>query len=139
MYYSTQNDTMRSLEMSKELKKHEQCYMMNQCMKYDVCPMLLVQNLFAGKWKILILWYLSYDILRFSDIKRKLPGVTQKMLTQQLRSLEEDKMIFRKVYPVVPPKVEYGLTDVGKKIIPILEMMHGFGAEHLIQESNKKI
>jgi DNA-binding HxlR family transcriptional regulator len=117
--------------MNEEIKKHEQCYMKNKCLKYEVCPMLLVQELLAGKWKILILWYLSYDTLRFSDIKKKLPEVTQKMLTQQLRSLEESNIIFRKVYPVVPPKVEYGLTEVGRKVIPILEAMHSFGAEYL--------
>lgn len=117
--------------MTEESKRHEQCHQKDKCLKYDICPMLLVQKLVAGKWKILILWYLSYNILRFSDIKNKLPDVTQKMLTQQLRSLEEDNIIFRKVYPVVPPKVEYGLTEVGKRIIPILEMMHGFGAEYL--------
>ena len=79
---------------------------------------------------MLILWYLSYKVLRFSEIKKKLPQVTQKMLTQQLRDLEEDKLIFRKVYPVIPPKVEYGLTELGEKIIPILKLMHGFGAEY---------
>ncbi|WP_346868860.1 winged helix-turn-helix transcriptional regulator, partial [Clostridium sp. UBA5119] len=74
--------------------------------------MVVVQNLLSGKWKLLILWYLSYGTLRFSDIKKRLPKVTQKMLTSQLRSLEEDKLISRKVYPVVPPKVEYSLTEV---------------------------
>jgi len=93
--------------------------------------MVVVQNLLSGKWKLLILWYLSYGTLRFSDIKKRLPKVTQKMLTSQLRSLEEDKLISRKVYPVVPPKVEYSLTEVGKEIIPILEMMHSFGSEYL--------
>jgi len=93
--------------------------------------MVVVQNLISGKWKLLILWYLSYGTLRFSDIKKRLPKVTQKMLTSQLRSLEEDKLISRKVYPVVPPKVEYSLTEVGKEIIPILEMMHSFGSEYL--------
>lgn len=112
-------------------QKHESCYMSEKCIKYDVCPMGLVQKLLSGKRKIMILWYLSNNILRFNDIKKKLPDVTQKMLTQQLRSLEEDKLIFRHVYPVVPPKVEYGLTDLGKKIIPILEMMHEFGAEYI--------
>ncbi len=116
--------------MKAELKHHEQCHMKDQCIKYDICPMMKVQGIVAGKWKILILWYLSYNVLRFSELKNKLPGITQKMLTQQLRSLEEDKMVFREVYPVIPPKVEYGLTDIGKKIIPILEMMHGFGVEH---------
>lgn len=117
-------------------QRHESCYMSEKCLKYDVCPMALVQKLLSGKRKIMILWYLSNKVLRFNDIKKKLPDVTQKMLTQQLRSLEEDKLIFRHVYPVVPPKVEYGLTELGEKIIPILEMMHEFGAEYL--ESNPK-
>ena len=117
--------------MSQEIKQHEDCHMKEHCLKYDKCPMVLVQNLVSGKWKILILWYLSYNTLRFSDIKKKLPHVTQKMLTQQLRCLENDNLIFRRIYNVVPPKVEYGLTDIGKSIIPILEMMHGFGAEYM--------
>jgi DNA-binding HxlR family transcriptional regulator len=110
---------------------HEECYMKDQCLKYEICPMVLVQELVSGKWKILILWYLSRKTLRFSEIKKRLPQATQKMLTLQLRSLEEDKLIFRKVYPVVPPKVEYGLTEVGKRILPILEMMHSFGSSYL--------
>ncbi|MBU3087995.1 helix-turn-helix transcriptional regulator [Clostridium gasigenes] len=105
--------------------------MKDQCLKYEICPMVLAENLFSGKWKISILWYLSYSPLRFSNIQNQLPNVTRKMLTQQLRSLEDDNLIYRKVYPVVPPKVEYGLTEVGKKIIPILEMMHSYGAEYL--------
>lgn len=117
--------------MLREIDRHERCPMKEQCLKYDVCPMVLVQNLLAGKWKILILWYLSHNTLRFSELKNKLPHVTQKMLTQQLRSLEENQLIYRKVYPVVPPKVEYGLTDVGKRVIPLLQMMHGFGSEYL--------
>ena len=117
--------------MFSEKERHSTCYMSDKCIRYNVCPMVLVQKLLAGKRKIMILWYLSGKVLRFNDIKRRLPDVTQKMLTQQLRSLEEDHLIFRHVYPVVPPKVEYGLTELGEKIIPILEMMHGFGAEYL--------
>ncbi|KNF07634.1 HTH-type transcriptional activator HxlR [Gottschalkia purinilytica] len=117
--------------MTEDMKRHEECYMKEHCLKYDVCPMTLVQKILSGKWKILILWYLSYKKLRFTEIKKKLPNVTQKMVTQQLRSLEEDKLIYRKVFPVVPPKVEYGLTELGKRIVPILEMMHKFGAEYL--------
>lgn len=115
---------------------HEDCFMKEQCSKYDICPMVLVQNLLSGKRKILILWYLSSKTLRFNSIKKKLPDVTQKMLTQQLRSLEKDGMISRKVYPVVPPKVEYSLTDIGKKTIPILEIMHKFGAEYLNEKNS---
>nr|WP_312814347.1 helix-turn-helix domain-containing protein [Sedimentibacter sp.] len=124
--------------MYRESESHNSCYLSDKCIRYKVCPMVLVQQLLSGKRKILILWYLSGKILRFNDIKRRLPDVTQKMLTQQLRSLEEDNLIFRKVYPVVPPKVEYGLTDLGEKIIPILEMMHGFGSEYLESNAYKK-
>ena len=112
---------------------HQSCYMSETCEHYDVCPMVLVQRVLSGKRKILILSYLSDGTLRFSEIKLRLPDVTQKMLTQQLRSLEEDGLISRTVYPVVPPKVEYGLTELGKKTIPILQQMHHFGVE-LLQE-----
>jgi len=117
--------------------RHEECYMKEKCAKYEKCPMVLVQDIVSGKWKILILWYLSYSKLRFSDIQRKLPNVSQKVLSRQLKSMEEDNIIHRKVYPVVPPKVEYSLTDVGKRLIPILEMMHKFGAEYLEEGFNK--
>ncbi len=123
--------------MYVELERHNNCHMSDKCLRYKVCPMVLVQQLLQGKRKILILWYLSGKILRFNDIKKRLPDVTQKMLTQQLRSLEEDHLIFRKVYAVIPPKVEYGLTELGEKIIPILEMMHGFGAEYLELRSSE--
>ena len=122
-----------------EAERHSSCHMSDKCIRYKVCPMVLVQQLLSGKRKILILWYLSSKVLRFNDIKRRLPDVTQKMLTQQLRSLEEDNLIYRKVYPVVPPKVEYGLTDLGERIIPILEMMHGFGAEYLEIKSTENV
>jgi DNA-binding HxlR family transcriptional regulator len=117
--------------MISNIKKHDDCFMSDKCLKYDSCPLALVQRLLSGKRKIMILWYLSNKILRFSDIKRRLPDVTQKMLTQQLRSLEEDHLIFRHVYSEVPPKVEYGLTELGRSIIPVLEMMHQFGAKYL--------
>lgn len=117
--------------MEKNSERHEKCPMEEKCLKHEQCPMVLVQKIIGGKWKLLILWYLSFNIMRFSELKKRLGNITQKMLTQQLRSLEEDDLIFRKVYPVVPPKVEYGLTDTGKKVIPILEMMHNFGSEYL--------
>ena len=111
--------------------RHELCYMKDKCQQYDHCPMVLVQDLLSGKRKILILWYLSYQTLRFSEIKKKLPDVTPKMLTQQLRSLEENGLVERTVYPVVPPKVEYSLTSLGKKLLPLLEQMHEFGSEYM--------
>jgi DNA-binding HxlR family transcriptional regulator len=119
--------------------KHELCHMKANCKQYEICPMIYVQNLLSGKRKILILWYLSYQTLRFNEIKSKMPEVTQKMLTQQLRSLETNGLIDRIVYPVVPPKVEYSLTDLGKQIIPILEAMHNFGSDYLASTSHKKV
>nr|WP_042271452.1 helix-turn-helix domain-containing protein [[Clostridium] dakarense] len=104
--------------------------MINRCAKYDTCPMILFHKLVSGKWKLLILWYLSNGRLRFSEIKRKLPDVTQRMLTNQLRSLEEDGLVHREVYPVVPPKVEYSLTETGEKMIPLLEQMYNYGIEY---------
>lgn len=118
--------------------RHEECYMKEKCLQYEKCPMVLIQDMISGKWKIMILWYLSYKKLRFSDIQRKLPNVAQKVLSRQLKSLEEDNLIHRKVYPVVPPKVEYSLTNVGKKLIPMLEMMHKFGAEYLEEGLEKQ-
>ena len=103
------------------LSSHSKCHMSNRCLKYETCPMTLFHRLVSGKWKILILWYLSGGSLRFSEIKRKLPDVTQKMLTNQLRSLEEDGLVH---------KVEYSLTDMGQKMIPLLEQMYDYGIEY---------
>ncbi|MGL4345468.1 MAG: winged helix-turn-helix transcriptional regulator [Cellulosilyticaceae bacterium] len=116
--------------MQQKTISHNQCHMKNRCKKYETCPITLVHKLISGKWKILILWYLSNQTLRFSELRRKLPDITQRMLTNQLRSLEEDHLIFRKVYPVVPPKVEYGLTEVGQKLIPLLESMYSYGIDY---------
>ncbi|WP_373598452.1 winged helix-turn-helix transcriptional regulator [Paraclostridium bifermentans] len=119
------------MKIQLEIQDHSKCHMQERCNKYEMCPINLVHKMISGKWKILILWYLTPNPLRFSDLRRKLPDVTQKMLTQQLRSLESHKIIYRKVYPVVPPKVEYGLTDAGKKLIPVLETMYSCGIDYM--------
>lgn len=84
----------------------------------------------GGKWKPLILWFLDGKVMRFNELHRSIDGVTQKMLSQQLRELENDGLISRKVYPVVPPKVEYTLTDYGKTLHPLLGMMNKWGRTH---------
>lgn len=84
----------------------------------------------GGKWKPLILWFLNGKIMRFNELHRSIEGVTQKMLSQQLRELERDGLISRKVYPVVPPKVEYTLTEYGKTLHPLLGMMNKWGRTH---------
>jgi len=85
----------------------------------------------GGKWKPLILYLLHKNkVMRFSELKHQIDGITQKMLTQQLRELEKDRIITRKVYPVIPPKVEYSITTHGKTIIPILLDMESWGKSH---------
>jgi len=90
-------------------------------------PVEITLELIGGKWKVLILWLLKDTIFRFSELKRKMPEITQKMLTQQLRDMESDGLIHRKVYAQVPPKVEYSLTDLGKSFLPILNAIHDWG------------
>jgi len=94
------------------------------------CGVEITLNLIGGKWKGLILWHLCQKTLRFSQLRRRMEGVTQKMLTQQLRELEKDGLIHREVYPEVPPKVEYSLTDRGLTLAPMLTLMCQWGKAH---------
>ena len=80
----------------------------------------------------MILWQLSFKTLRFSQLQRRLAKVTQKMLTQQLRELERDGLIHRKVYAEVPPRVEYSLTKLGESVVPILQLMYQWGEDYLV-------
>ena len=95
------------------------------------CPVASTLELIGGKYKALILWHLSEKTLRFSELKKVILGATAKMLTQQLRELESQQLISRTVYPVIPPKVEYSLTDLGKSLLPILVAMRDWGADYL--------
>ena len=117
--------------MDNNKEKHENCFMRETCQKEDICPMVLAYKLLSGKRKIMILWFLSNKVLRFNEILKRMPDTTHKMLTKQLRSLEEDHLIERRVYPTVPPKVEYEITEIGKKIVPVMELMHQFGATYI--------
>lgn len=85
------------------------------------CALELTMDLIGGKWKLIILWHLLDDTKRFSELQRLIPNITQKMLTMQLRELEEKGLVNRKVYPQVPPKVEYSLSEQGKTLKNILE------------------
>ena len=93
-------------------------------------PVGVTLNVIGGKWKILILWHLHNKSLRFSELKNNLNGITQKMLTQELRELEKDKIVLRKVYPVIPPKVEYSLSRYGKTLEPVLQILCDWGQKH---------
>lgn len=95
------------------------------------CPVEATLDLIGGKYKALILWHLSDSILRFSELRQRIPKATPKMLTQQLRELENQELIHREVYPVIPPKVEYSLTETGRSLMPILVAMRDWGAAYL--------
>ena len=95
------------------------------------CPVGTTLNLIGGKYKALILWHLSQETMRFSELHKQVNGATAKMLTQQLRELENDNLIHRQVYPVIPPKVEYSLTELGQSLLPILVAMRDWGAAYL--------
>ena len=96
------------------------------------CPVDATINMIGGKYKSLILWKLMTETtLRFSQLQKEIPSATPKMLTQQLRELEANGLIHRHVYPVVPPKVEYSLTNFGKSIRPVLESMYIWGSDYL--------
>ncbi|KMY53980.1 HxlR family transcriptional regulator [Bacillus sp. FJAT-27231] len=101
------------------------------CNKIFNCEKELTLSVIGGKWKMLILWHLGKEgTKRFNELRTLMPGITQKMLVNQLRELEEDLIVHREVYPVVPPKVEYSLTEQGQSLIPILEIMYEWGKHY---------
>src|SRR4051812_29021717 len=85
------------------------------------CAMDITMNFIGGKWKTVVLWYLKKEKKRFSELRKLIPNITEKMLSLQLKDLEKDGIVGRKVYAQIPPKVEYYLTDFGKTLIPMLE------------------
>ena len=95
------------------------------------CPVEATLELIGGKYKALILWHLAEGKLRFSELRDQIRGVTPKMLTQQLRELESKLLIHREVFPIVPPKVEYSLTDLGRSLMPLLVAMRDWGSDYL--------
>lgn len=107
-------------------------------MQPELCRVEDALGIIVGKWKPLILLILLQDgTHRFSELKRRVPGITPKMLTNQLRELEGEDIIARKVYPQVPPKVEYSITEYGKSLEPILVAMHEWGVAHTMHKMKK--
>ena len=102
--------------------------------KYDLfgkCPFATAQKVIAGKWAVIILHNLSLGTLRFGELQRLLPDLTQSTLTKQLRSLEGYGLVKRYVFPQVPPKVEYSLTDIGKEFKIVLESISVWGEKYI--------
>ena len=101
-------------------------------------PMSRLQAVLSGKWKILILWYVAlYRVQRFGTLLRRLDGITQSTLTRQLRELEADGFLHREVYPEVPPRVEYALSELGETMRPIISALEtwGRGYQEIVRNS----
>lgn len=94
-----------------------------------LCPLELAMDLIGGKWRTLAIYHLGEGALRSGELKKFLPDISNKMFTQTLRDLESSGLVQRKVYPVVPPKVEYSLTHMGEPILPIIEQFLQWGME----------
>mgnify|MGYP001583551246 CR=1 FL=1 len=99
---------------------------------YTECPVEVTLDVIGGKWKGMILFRLMEGTKRFSELRRLLPKVTQRTLTNQLRELERDGLVLRKVYAQVPPKVEYSLTDLGKSLNDVLAHLRDWGATNML-------
>jgi DNA-binding HxlR family transcriptional regulator len=112
--------------------------MMTDC-EIEACPVQATLRVIGGKWKLPLLWYLRDGRMRYSELQKAIPGITPKMLAEQLRELERDGLVLRKVYPVVPPKVEYSLTAYGRTLDPILAAMGNWGDRHLNRDRMKAI
>jgi DNA-binding HxlR family transcriptional regulator len=103
----------------------------NGCYQYPVEAALEV---IGGKWKPIILWQLRAEKRRFSGLQQNMQGISPKMLAKQLRELEEDGIVHREVYPEIPPKVEYSLTEFGKTVLPVLDALCEWGSNYLGRE-----
>ena len=98
------------------------------------CPVVLCQRMFAGKWKIILMYMLSMKTFRFNEMQRMLDGITPATLNKQLKELVEDGLVLRQSYNEIPPRVEYSLTDKGRSFSAVLDSMHKFGSQFLTAE-----
>lgn len=101
------------------------------------CPVEITIDILGGKWRALIVWHLSKNVLRFSEVQKIVPGISKKVLSEHLKELEKNKLIDRKVYPEIPPRVEYKITSKGKGLSEILDLMEKWGRNILETEGVK--
>ncbi|MFB5190188.1 winged helix-turn-helix transcriptional regulator [Alicyclobacillus fastidiosus] len=95
-------------------------------------------DIISGKWKMMILFQLMPEsTLRFNELKKRIPGITQRVLTKQLRELEQEDIIERRIYPEIPPRVEYSVTEYGRTLQPILTLLHEWGEAHLTRKERR--
>jgi DNA-binding HxlR family transcriptional regulator len=109
--------------MEKNLKKINHCD--------ETCPVRRSLKILGGKWTLLILFQINERVIRYGELKRAIPGISEKMLIQELNFLVEHKFVSKKAYPEIPPRVEYSLTELGLKTLPIADTLATFGLENL--------
>ncbi len=109
------------------------------CRNQLECPILSTIAMISDKWKVIIIYKLKGGTMRFNELMKALQGVTQKVLTSQLRQLEEDGLVSRKIYAEVPPRVEYSLTPLGQTLIPALEKLEEWAKEHSDELLNARV
>lgn len=105
---------------------------------YIDCPFAKVQKIVSGKWNMLIIYLLRNETLRFGELHRKLPDMTQATLSKQLKSLEEHGIVHRNVFNQIPPKVEYSLTEIGQKFLPVLDALETWSKEYEYYTNDNK-
>ncbi|UPZ35352.1 helix-turn-helix transcriptional regulator [Sphingobacterium sp. PCS056] len=98
----------------------------------ESCPVRASLSLLAGKWTLMILFQINENTVRYGELKRAVTGISEKMLIQELNMLVEHKLVTKKVYPQIPPKVEYSLTELGLKTLPIVDQLAQFGLQNLV-------
>ena len=106
--------------------------------KYGGCPVSATLKLIGGKWKPLLLYFISVDVNRFGLLQRMMPDCSKRMMTTQLRELEDDGLIHREVFAEVPPKVLYSLTEKGESLRPLFSLLSKWGIEHVLEPKQKK-
>ncbi len=125
--------TIKYLEMKKiEIKSERFNDMVQQIKKYGGCPVSSTLKVFGGKWKPLILYFISVDVNRFGQLQKMIPSCSKKMMTTQLRELEKDALIHREVFAEVPPKVIYSLTNKGESLRPIFRELSKWGIDNVL-------
>lgn len=101
------------------------------CPSDENCPVRKTLRVLGGKWTLVILYQINQRVIRYGALKRTIPGISEKMLIQELNFLVENKLVSKKSFPEIPPRVEYRLTDLGKKTLPIIDRLASFGLDNL--------
>ena len=119
------------------MRKTSSTNFLNEAELAAICPMHNVMRVLGGRWKIALLYFIYQEHNRFSVLQKKMPFITTKMLSQQLKELEQDEMVIRKIYAEMPPRVEYFLTVKGKTLLPVLEDLYNWGEKFAKEDDTK--